>query len=58
MIMDIKKQADIEQETFIRNIDNWGRLVLPFQIRKALHIDENKNLKITVKGSCITIDVG
>ena len=40
----------------IRKIDNLGRIVLPKEIREALGLLENSNLKITLKDEVIILE--
>ena len=40
----------------IRKIDNLGRIILPKEIREALGLSENSNLKITLKDEVIILE--
>ena len=39
----------------VRPIDNLGRIVIPTELRKTLHINERDPLEIFVDGNCIIL---
>lgn len=50
-----KGESDVKSTGIVRRVDELGRVVIPIELRRTLHIDEKDALEIYVDGETIIL---